>query len=209
MRPASPARAPPSGRLREAFPRDWGRRRSGGRGDARRWAEMGGEVGWGGERWRAEMGRGAARGSRGASEQNGPGAALLTSLVTGRRPLGRVRRLEHEVQVQGDCADSGARRSPTPSEGFRGAVPAILATPGGEPRAGCRGRAVDASEEPAHRAAAASRPGRKWLASEAARTGGCGAARFHASAPRGREKTCPGADRRGGAGRSGRFSTFG
>lgn len=75
MRPAGPARASlwaPLG----SFPARLGTRgRAGGGGDGR-------EGKGGGD------GPGAVRGSRGASEQNGLGAALLTSRGTRRRPLG-------------------------------------------------------------------------------------------------------------------------
>lgn len=68
---------------------------------------------------------------------------------------GRVRPQEHGSQVRGHCEDS-AHRALTPSEGFLGAVPGILATQVSERHTRFRGLGVEAREDRAERAAATS-----------------------------------------------------
>lgn len=134
----------PLGASGKLFPRDWGPRAwdSG----ARLRAEMGVERRWaGGGAWVARCL---------LAKWAGGGASHLS--CHSKATAERVSQREHGSQVRGHCEDS-ARGPPTPSEGFLGEVPAILATQVSEPRTGSRDHGVDAREDRAERAAAESR----------------------------------------------------
>lgn len=104
----------------------------------------------GGRRW---AGGGAWDAGCLLAEWVGGGASHLACHT--EATTGGVWQREHGPSVLGDSEDS-QRGPPTQSEDFRGAVPEILATQVSEVRTGCRGSGVDAREEPAQRAAAAS-----------------------------------------------------